>query len=288
MKDLTARMTAFVTTVGAPTFNACIHGLRQQDCQFGLTIIDRVAPMSRAFQLMLDRCVTPYYVQVDEDMLLYPHAMRTLFEHIDNEPSSTAAYQFPLYDVFLGSPVYGVKIFRHQVAKRYSFRNVDGCDLDQVLRMQRDGYLRVRAPLETATREGGTSLGLHGTWPTPRSIYDRFRTEERKRRQFAKGSSGLEDLHTFTRVPELGARLLRRFLAHGSESDLFAILGILSGRLVELEDGGQEKDYRTYDRLPGLEAALRFAEDARQPMERVSDSDRERRTDEREPAAPTG
>ena len=31
---------------------------------------------------MLDECTTPYFVQVDEDMLLYPHAVRTLHERM--------------------------------------------------------------------------------------------------------------------------------------------------------------------------------------------------------------
>jgi len=32
----------------------------------------------KAFQAMLDTCDTPYYVQVDEDMLLHPDAVRRL------------------------------------------------------------------------------------------------------------------------------------------------------------------------------------------------------------------
>ena len=73
-------VTVFVTTVGAPSYDACRQHLGAQDCAFRLQVIDRVAPMSAAFQRMLDECPTPFFVQVDEDMLLYPHAVRTLYE----------------------------------------------------------------------------------------------------------------------------------------------------------------------------------------------------------------
>jgi len=59
--------------VGYPTFEKCLEHLSVQDSTFPLKIIDRVAPMSAALQRMMDQCTTPYYAQVDEDMLLYPH-----------------------------------------------------------------------------------------------------------------------------------------------------------------------------------------------------------------------
>ena len=75
--DISDLVTVFVSTVGYPTFESCIENLQRQDCIFELNVIDHVAPMSAAFQRMLEECVTPYFVQVDEDMLLYPGAVRT-------------------------------------------------------------------------------------------------------------------------------------------------------------------------------------------------------------------
>ena len=72
----------FVSTVGYPTYQECLEGLAAQDSKFTLKIVDHVAPMSAALQRMQDECTTPYYVQVDEDMLLYPQAIRTLHERI--------------------------------------------------------------------------------------------------------------------------------------------------------------------------------------------------------------
>jgi hypothetical protein len=81
--DLSAEMTVFVSTVGAATFPECMACLERQDSRFRLEVIDRVAPVSAAFQLMMDRCQTPYSVQADEDMLLHPHVSCCL--HPDRE-----------------------------------------------------------------------------------------------------------------------------------------------------------------------------------------------------------
>src|SRR5215213_11615024 len=73
--------TVCVITVGdEPNFTECLERLRAQTVGFRLEIIDRIAPMSRAFREMQDRCSTQWFVQVDEDMLLYPHAIASLRE----------------------------------------------------------------------------------------------------------------------------------------------------------------------------------------------------------------
>jgi hypothetical protein len=68
--DLRSDVTVFVLTVGAPSFAECMQRLDAQDCRFTREVIENVAPMSRALQCMLDRCHTPSFVQIDEDMLL--------------------------------------------------------------------------------------------------------------------------------------------------------------------------------------------------------------------------
>jgi hypothetical protein len=88
--DLSSEVTVFVTTIGAPSYAACRELLRRQDCTFTLDLVEGITPLSVALQQMLDRCRTPYYVQVDEDMLLYPQAVRTLFERMASAPPEVA------------------------------------------------------------------------------------------------------------------------------------------------------------------------------------------------------
>jgi hypothetical protein len=236
-------LTVFVSTVGSPTFETCLRHLEEQDCEFSLGVIDHVAPMSAALQKMMDDCETPFYVQVDEDMLLYPHAVRTLYRRFADMASDVAQYVCALYDVHLDRVIYGLKIYRHDVVRHYPYRDVTGSEWDQIRRFRADGYKDIRAPLEGETRDSENTLGLHGTCWDPETIYLRFRVLEIKRRE---GNA------THAWVADAAEQLLKRFLAGGSELDFYALMGILGGSVPEGAGAGTEKDYRTYGQTPGL------------------------------------
>ena len=252
--DLRDAVTVFVSTVGYPTFDACLEHLRAQDARFKLCIIDHVAPMSAAFQRMLDECTTPYYVQVDEDMLLYPHAVRTLYQRLDAMGPRTVQYVAALHDVHLDRVIYGLKIFRHAVVRRYPLRDVNGCEWDQIRRMRADGYVDVRVPLDGATRHSEHTLGLHGTYWTAEAVYLRYFVLELTRRMGNRTHEWVRDTAT---------EFLQRFLDTGSEVDFHALMGVLAGSLADRTTAGGEKDYRTYGSTPGLEALRRFVQDVR-------------------------
>jgi hypothetical protein len=46
--------------------------------------IKDVSPMSAAFQKMIDECDTDYYIQVDEDMILYKDSIEIIYDLIKN------------------------------------------------------------------------------------------------------------------------------------------------------------------------------------------------------------
>ncbi len=246
-QDLSADVTVFVTTVGAPSFDACLTLLRQQDCRFTLEVIDHVAPMSAAFQRMLDLCKTPYYVQVDEDMLLYPHAVRTLYEAIVGAGDAVALVVADLHDTHLQRPIHGVKIYRHATLARYPFADVQSFEKRQVAQLLADGY---------RTRHIEQTLGLHGTHWTRQSIYERYAALERRRRGHPR------DLRWFEPYPTV---FLERFLEDPSEINFFALMGVLSGVLTSQAGMAADKNYRTYDALPGFETLRRFLEDCGTP-----------------------
>ncbi len=256
--DLRAEVTVFVTTVGAPTFVACLEHLRRQDSTFALEIIERVAPISAASQRMIDRCRTPFYVQVDEDMLLRPAAVRSLHQHIRAAPATVAEVVGYLFDVHLERPIEGVKIFRHAVLRRYPFTDEDGCDVRQLQRLEADGFAVVRlghalrAQLTAASPE---IMGLHGTGYDARSAYERYLTWWLKyRRGTIPRQPPRADAHRF----------LDRLLDDPSELNLCALMGIVAAHLVDREAPLGEKDFRTYGDLPGYRALARFRQDCRQ------------------------
>jgi hypothetical protein len=250
--DLADRVTVFVSTVGESTFGACLDHLRQQDCVVPLRVVDRVAPMSAAFQRMMDECRTPYYVQVDEDMLLYPHAVRTLYERIEGMGDQVPMYVGALYDVHLDRVIYGLKILRHAIVRRYPFRDVQGCEWDQIRRLRADGYVDVRVSLRGATRTSPHTLGLHGTAWTPDAVYRRYRVLESTRRMGNRS-------HAW--VPEAAVSFLQRFLDTRSEVDFFALMGVLAGAFRRHDLLGGERDFRTYAQTPGLDSLKGFLEE---------------------------
>jgi glycosyltransferase involved in cell wall biosynthesis len=248
--DLSDQVTVFVTTVGAPSYDACQAHLRAQDCAFRLHVIDRIAPMSRAFQRMLDDCQTPFFVQVDEDMLLYPHAIRTLHELINRSDDTAAMAIADLYDAHLERCILGVKIYRHAIVRRYPFANVQSFEKLHLQQLRADGHQIVWTPPgKLPTKEH--TLGLHGTHWTTDSIYERYATLERRRRGHPR------ELAWFA---EYAGVLLRRYLDEPSELNFFALFGLLSGTLAA-DGAAADKDFRTYDSLPGLrEARQLFAQ----------------------------
>jgi hypothetical protein len=239
--DLSHAVTVFVTTVGAPTIDTCLAHLHEQDCAFTLRVIDHVAPMDAAFQRMLDECRTPYYVQVDEDMLLYPHAVRTLYEVIAAEPPDVALITRTLYDVHLERCIFGVKIFRHAIARQYPFRAIEAFEVEQVARFEADGYRSVR-PLASVQPVPGHTLGVHGSWWTPEAIYERYANLQRRRRGYPARMQWFE---------AYGPIFLRRFLDDPSELNALALLGLMAGQLAA--PTGPSKDYRTTGTVFGFD-----------------------------------
>ncbi len=253
--NLRDSVTVFVSTVGYLTFDKCLQHLREQNCTFTLKIIDHVAPISATFQRMMDECSTPYYVQVDEDMLLYPHAITTLYKGMSAMDAKVAQYVCTLYDVHLTKIIYGIKIFRHEIVRKYPFRNVRGCEWDQIRRIRADGFVDVRVSLEGATAGSDYTLGLHGTLWTIPTVYLRFFKLELKRRMGNK---------THEWLTEAAIMLLKRFLEKRAEEDFYALMGILAGSLSSSSSAGREKDYRTYDDTPGLHVLRRFIKELKQ------------------------
>lgn len=248
--DLSDRLTVFVSSVGAATFPACLHLLERQDCRFRLQIIENVAPMNAAFQVMLDACRTEFYLQVDEDMLLYPHAVRTLFERMQDMPADAAIYCEHLYDAHLGRIIMGVKIFRHAVAKRYPFLDVEAFELDQIGRFERDGF---KCCVKRLDDEAGTPaesvLGLHGTNLTAQAAYVRYYALQLRRRR---------DLTR--RVARLLDVLAANFRSAPTERNFFALAGALAAQAAPLETAPLARNHQAYAATPGFVELSRLYE----------------------------
>lgn len=260
--DLRDAVTVFVTTVGAPTLARCLDHLAAQDCRFEQVLIDHVAPMSVAFQRMIDQCRTPFYVQVDEDMLLAPHAIRSLYDAIAGAPPTVAAHVADLYDEHLERCIFGVKIFRHEIVRRFPLRSIDAFEVDQFERLEADGYsYTLTSPGEHPV--AGETLGRHGTEWTADSVFERYFTLEKRRQSHPARMDWLEAQR---------ARFLERILENPTEADFFALQGIIAAAFSRQSNVASAKDYRRYADMTGLRAARAlFAELERERNEDPDD-----------------
>lgn len=144
--DLRKELTVFVSTVGGTEFSDCLEALKHQNCEFRLEVIENVSPMSAAFQKMIDDCKTPYYIQVDEDMHLFPNGVRELYDRMKEQPSNTAIYAAPLIEEFRNIPVIGVKIYNHRIIKDFPYNpDAFSCEIEQVDRLENAAYQVIRA-----------------------------------------------------------------------------------------------------------------------------------------------
>jgi hypothetical protein len=228
-----ADTTVFVTTIGDDAnFPDCLAHLRAQTVRCRIEVIDRVAPMSAAFALMHERCTTPYYVQVDEDMLLYPEALEKLHELAVQSPSDVALVCAPLWDCDVERPLQGIKIYRHEIVREFPYEDNLSCEMNQLARLQAAGY---KAHL-LSTDDDAICLGEHGKHYTPETIFRRWQRLFHKRNQ----------LNNLAWLEPWPARLLERYLATRDPLHLYAVLGAVAG-IGGRADPHRELDWRYPD-----------------------------------------
>lgn len=132
------------------------HG---RDRTWTLHEVADVSPMDAAFNAMLTRADLSLHVQVDADMELRPHAIETLRAAIRAADADVWQISFPLWDTLFHRPIQGIKIYRSEIARRFPYRGVRHCEMDQIERAAEAG-LRIESR-SSATASLDDVLGLH-------------------------------------------------------------------------------------------------------------------------------
>jgi hypothetical protein len=230
-RDLGAELTVFLLTVGEEiNFRECVARINDQTVRFRLEIVDHVAPLSKALQEMLTRCQTRYFVELDEDMLLFPNALEDLYNRIVDLPANTAFVCGGLWDCYMATAIHGVKIYDHHIVSQFPFEDVAGSDWNHYLRLRRAGYQAAILPLG----ERSSCFGEHGRHYTPETIFRRWRRLVQKHRRYGN----------MPWVAPWPKNLLDRVRRGGTVLDVYALLGAVSGLLDELP-GNHESDWRS-------------------------------------------
>jgi hypothetical protein len=178
LPDFSGDLTAVTITTGRGTYQDCQKALSEQTATFRQHEIANVRPMNKAFQSMLDSVTTPYFIQVDEDMVLYPDAAARMLKAIKESSPTTWALAFPLFDTHLSMNIIGCKIYKTEIARQFPYQSSGSCEMEQVRRAGAAGLKMDVLPLDSPP------VGEHRLGQNPNVIADRYYRLGRKQAQF--------------------------------------------------------------------------------------------------------
>jgi len=228
-QDISSDVTVFVIAVEKKkNYQACLLALKNQTVDFKLDIIEDIAPMSDAFNQMMIRCKTPYFIQCDEDIILKPEAVNNMHTSmLKNEPT-VSTLLFSLYDVHMNRKIKGVRINRTEILKKYPFEDTLCCENTQKIALLNDGF---------TTINDRRVMGDHCPYWSNYTIFQRYynmmdRTKNNKDK--------------YTKVPVKLWKILQK---NPTELNLYALLGAF-GSLFTEECSNKEKNFFTDQNNP--------------------------------------
>ena len=226
MNNLRGQLMVFVIHSGNnPNYPDCVKALEHQNAIFDVQEIVDIAPMSKAFQLMLDLCKTKYFIQVDSDMIIHDQAIINMYADIVKTPANVAMLCYQLLDSHLQKVIYGIKIYKTDIFKKYPYKNCPSCEVEQLDRMKKDGY-------EYLFRE--PCQGFHSPKWTDKDIFERYYNLAQKYRLYG---------YCWMGTP-LKERLEQIFYSDPSHLNRFALSGYNEGLVAPLIE--EEKDFRKH------------------------------------------
>jgi len=225
MRDLTSELTVFVIAIEKSlNYDQCLQALENQTVKFQLKQILNVQPMNEAFNQMIYQCDTPYFIQIDEDFILYKNAIELMYDNMKNlDASKYASAHFKLRDVFLNTIIGSAVIYNYNIIKDFHWKNVMACDNEQRIRLKEANYLY---------QIYSSVIGLHHPNWTIKSIFKRFCNKGAKEEQLNIDKNCLQVL-------------LKKIKENCNELNLFAFLGYITGILVD-KDRTEERNYFDY------------------------------------------
>lgn len=216
-------LTVFVITHdNEPNLQTCLNALEKQTIKFKTEIIQNYHPMSEAFNQMLTRCTTPYYLQLDSDMILYSDSVKTMLDEIKKSTQNECMVCFKLHDVHLNKSIDGVKIYKFDAFKNFPYKNVLACEMEQLSRMEKVGFTYKRIT---------KVLGDHSPIWTKENIFERYFNYVEKYKKLESSD--------YTKLLQ---KLLDIYLKNQTVINLYAFIGGIASAVYP-DKLTTEKDY---------------------------------------------
>ena len=240
-------VSVIVLSLGESTLPRALASLEQQTVPPAeVILVEGAVPFHRAFNQGASQVRTPYFVQLDADMVLDPGCL----EHLRELMTPTCACAVGhLRDPLMGRVV-GIKMFNAELLRRVPFRDCVSPDTDCLDRLAELGFGTIYAVDYKRGRKAWHTLGLHDPTYAPNYVFCKF-TLMGSRYRFRASWSALrwqveELLRERHPLKDLGVVALAGGVARGLRAD-------------------ELKPYENDARVAGLWAVLSGGEDGSGP-----------------------
>jgi hypothetical protein len=225
-KKISSDITAVVLTVDPSHFlEGCLASIDKQWLAASkIELVKNISPFSKASQEALNRVKTPFYLSIDEDMMLYPTCFAKLYKIMMDNPMCAEALA-QLYDPIRGE-ITGIRMYRTEVVRKigfYPLKKYKGAEFSMCQQIKENGYTSINC---------GIIEGIHHPIYKPDEAFFKWRFMMEQAR-FDKKSIGT--FHFQLNI------LIDYWKRTGDDAAIYAIAGYLDG--IQSEDVSKELTY---------------------------------------------
>jgi hypothetical protein len=207
-----SEVSAVVLSVGEPYTQRAIDSLAAQTVRLqDIIVIENVSPFFRAINDGARQVRTPFFVQVDADMILDPNCVEVLLGRVRADSGIVVA---ELRDPLSG-PTVGVKLFRTECFRLATMPDSLAQDTDFGAMLRRRGWHTHFVEEPGSERSAQATLGEHRPEYTPTYTYRKFLVEGARLRHRAARHGLFSRMGTLERSVHPRAVLAQLALGHG-------------------------------------------------------------------------
>lgn len=118
-------ITIFIVTIQGNQLKYCLDAINNLNTNISVlvNVIMNISPTSVAYNNMITRCKTRYFIQLDEDMELYPNSIEIITNNLSSITNKCYLHYYYLVDDYLGindpPVIIGLKVYKHEIMKNY-------------------------------------------------------------------------------------------------------------------------------------------------------------------------
>jgi hypothetical protein len=124
IKDI--QITVFVISIENIQLEYCIQSINNLplDIPILVNVIMNISPTAKAYNEMVVRCQTDYFIQMDEDMEFFPDSIATITANLVKTRKKMFMQYYYLIDTYLGISdppvIIGLKVYKYSIMKNYA------------------------------------------------------------------------------------------------------------------------------------------------------------------------